>query len=37
MMNGMPVTLDRAIEEVAKYRHGLKVMSGGITLSGVNH
>ncbi|HJX89673.1 MAG TPA: pyruvate formate-lyase-activating protein, partial [Pyrinomonadaceae bacterium] len=34
MMNGMPVTLDRAIEEVAKYRHGLKVMSGGITLSG---
>jgi pyruvate formate lyase activating enzyme len=34
MMNGMPVTLDRAIEEVGKYRHGLKVMSGGITLSG---
>jgi len=34
MMNGMPVTLDRAIEEVRKYRHGLKVMSGGITLSG---
>jgi pyruvate formate lyase activating enzyme len=34
MMNGMPVTLDRAIEEIAKYRHGLKVMSGGVTLSG---
>jgi pyruvate formate lyase activating enzyme len=34
LMNGMPVTLDRAVEEVAKYRHGLKVMSGGITLSG---
>jgi len=34
MMNGMPVTLDHAIEEVGKYRHGLKVMSGGITLSG---
>lgn len=34
MMNGMPVTIDRAIEEVAKYRHGLKTMSGGITLSG---
>jgi len=34
MMNGMPVTLDRAIEEVGKYRRGLKVMSGGITLSG---
>jgi len=33
-MNGMPVTLDHAIEEVGKYRHGLKVMSGGITLSG---
>jgi pyruvate formate lyase activating enzyme len=34
MMNGMPVKLDRAIEELAKYRHGLKVMSGGFTLSG---
>ena len=34
MMNGMPVTIERAIEEVAKYRHGLKVMSGGLTLSG---
>jgi len=34
LMNGMAVTLDRAIEEVGKYRHGLKVMSGGITLSG---
>ncbi|HEY6802709.1 MAG TPA: pyruvate formate-lyase-activating protein [Pyrinomonadaceae bacterium] len=34
MMNGMPVTLDRAIEELAKYRHGLKIMSGGFTLSG---
>src|SRR6266550_6246792 len=34
MMNGMPVTLDRAREELAKYRHGLKVMSGGFTLSG---
>jgi pyruvate formate lyase activating enzyme len=34
MMNGMPVTIDRAIEELAKYRHGLKIMSGGITLSG---
>ena len=33
-MNGMPVKLDRAIEELAKYRHGLKVMSGGFTLSG---
>jgi len=34
MMNGMPVTIDRAIEELGKYRHGLKIMSGGITLSG---
>ena len=30
----MPVTLEHAIEEVAKYRHGLKVMSGGLTVSG---
>jgi pyruvate formate lyase activating enzyme len=34
MINGMPVTLDRAVEEIAKYRHGLKIMSGGITISG---
>jgi len=34
MINGMPVTLDRAIEELGKYRHGLKMMSGGFTLSG---
>lgn len=34
MMNGMPVALDRAIEEIRKYRHGLNVMSGGFTLSG---
>jgi len=34
MMNGMPVTLERAVEEVGKYRHGLKIMSGGFTLSG---
>ena len=34
MINGMPVTIDRAIEEVSKYRHGLKVMSGGLTISG---
>jgi pyruvate formate lyase activating enzyme len=34
MMNGMPVTLARAIQELRKYRHGLKVMSGGFTLSG---
>jgi pyruvate formate lyase activating enzyme len=34
MINGMPVTLDRAVEELAKYRHGLKVMGGGVTISG---
>ena len=34
MMNGIPVTLSKATEELRKYRHGLKVMSGGFTLSG---
>jgi len=34
MMNGMPVTLERAVEGIGKYRHGLKIMSGGFTLSG---
>jgi pyruvate formate lyase activating enzyme len=34
MGNGMPVTLARATEELGKYRHGLKIMSGGFTLSG---
>ena len=34
MMNGIPVPLERAIEELRKYRHGLKVMAGGFTLSG---
>jgi pyruvate formate lyase activating enzyme len=34
MTNGMPVTLERATEELRKYRHGLKLMSGGFTLSG---
>ena len=33
-MNGMPVTLERAIEALGKYRHGLRIMSGGFTLSG---
>jgi pyruvate formate lyase activating enzyme len=30
----MPVTLPKAVEELRKYRHGLKVMSGGLTISG---
>lgn len=34
MMNGIPVTLERAIEGLVKYRHGLKAMNGGFTLSG---
>ena len=34
MSNGIPVTVARAAEELGKYRHGLKVMSGGFTLSG---
>jgi len=34
MSHGIPVTLIRAIEELRKYRRGLKVMSGGFTLSG---
>jgi len=34
MSNGIPVTVERAVEELRKYRRGLKVMSGGFTLSG---
>ncbi len=34
MTNGLPVTVARATEELAKYRHGLKMMHGGFTLSG---
>ena len=34
MSNGMPVTVAKAVEELHKYRHGLKIMSGGFTLSG---
>jgi pyruvate formate lyase activating enzyme len=34
MRNGLPVTIKRATEELDKYRHGLKIMSGGFTLSG---
>lgn len=34
MSNGIPVTVDRATEELRKYRVGLQVMSGGFTLSG---
>ena len=32
--NGIPVPLERAVEELRKYRGGLHVMRGGFTLSG---
>ena len=34
MRNGMPVTVEKAVEELRKYRFGLKIMAGGFTLSG---
>ena len=34
MRNGIPVSVGRAAEELGKYRQGLKVMSGGFTISG---
>jgi pyruvate formate lyase activating enzyme len=34
MSNGIPVTVTKATEELRKYRQGLKVMSGGLTVSG---
>jgi len=34
MTNGIPVTVTKAAEELRKYRHGLKAMSGGLTGSG---
>jgi pyruvate formate lyase activating enzyme len=34
MTNGIPVSVARAIEELKKYRVGLKTMKGGLTISG---
>jgi pyruvate formate lyase activating enzyme len=34
LTNGMPVSLARAAEVVGQYRHDLKVMKGGLTVSG---
>ena len=34
LSNGIPVPLEKAIEEVQKYANGLKAMKGGFTLSG---
>lgn len=34
MMNGLAIPLERAVAALRKYHHGLKIMSGGLTLSG---
>src|SRR5213080_793220 len=34
LTNGQAVPLDRAADELRKYRRGLQVMSGGLTVSG---
>lgn len=34
MTNGLPVTVAQASEQLRKYQHGLKVMAGGLTISG---
>ena len=34
LKNGIPVPLNRAVDEVQKYAHGLVAMQGGFTLSG---
>ncbi|HVN21397.1 MAG TPA: pyruvate formate-lyase-activating protein [Dongiaceae bacterium] len=34
LSKGIPITLDKAITELRRYRHGLKTMAGGFTLSG---
>ena len=34
MMNGLAIPIERAIAEISKYRYGLQIMSGGLTLSG---
>jgi pyruvate formate lyase activating enzyme len=34
MRNGYPISVKQAADELRKYRHGLKIMSGGLTVSG---
>jgi pyruvate formate lyase activating enzyme len=34
LTNGIPVSVTKAADELRKYRHGLKAMSGGLTVSG---
>jgi hypothetical protein len=31
MMNGTAVTIDRAVEQLSKYRHDVRILSGGFT------
>src|SRR5918993_102998 len=34
MRNGIPISIAHATAELRKYRHGLQVLSGGLTISG---
>ena len=34
LTNGLPISVAKAAEELGKYRHGVKAMAGGFTLSG---
>jgi pyruvate formate lyase activating enzyme len=34
LRNGIPVSVAHALEQLGKYRHGLKAMAGGLTVSG---
>jgi pyruvate formate lyase activating enzyme len=34
LTNGMPVSLERAVQVVNQYRHALRTMKGGLTISG---
>jgi pyruvate formate lyase activating enzyme len=34
MRNGIPISVVNAVEELRKYRHGLSVLGGGLTISG---
>jgi len=34
MSNGIPVSIGHALEQLNRYKHGLKIMAGGFTLSG---
>lgn len=34
LSNGTPITVERAVEQVKRYRHSLKAMKGGLTISG---